>query len=40
VWLWAEDPWSAAIMAATSLLVVVRHKDNIKRMLGSGEQTL
>ena len=40
VWLWAEDAWSAAIMAATSLLVVVRHKDNIKRMLGSGEQSL
>ena len=40
VWVWAEDTWSAAIMAATSFLVVVRHKDNIKRMVGSGEQTL
>jgi glycerol-3-phosphate acyltransferase PlsY len=40
VWLWAEDPWSAAIMAAISLLVVIRHTDNIKRMVGSGEQTL
>lgn len=40
VWLWAEEARSAAIMAAISLLVVVRHKDNIRRMLGSGEQTL
>ena len=40
VWLWAEDPWSAMVMAAISLLVIIRHKDNIKRMLGSGEQTL
>jgi len=40
VWLWAEEPWSAVIMAAISLLVVVRHKDNIRRMLGAGERTL
>ena len=40
VWTWAEDAWSAAIMAAASFLVVVRHKDNIKRMMGSGEQTI
>lgn len=40
VGLWAEDPWSAAVMTATSVLVIVRHKDNIKRMLGTGEQTL
>lgn len=40
VWLWAEDRWSAAVMTATSVLVIVRHKDNIKRMLGTGEQTL
>lgn len=40
VWLWAEDPWSAAVMLAISVLVIVRHKDNIKRMLGTGEQTL
>lgn len=40
VWVWAEDPWSAAVMAVISLLVIVRHKDNIKRILGTGEQTL
>jgi len=40
VWLWAEEAWSAAIMAGISLLVVVRHKDNIRRMLGSGERTI
>lgn len=40
VWMWAEDAWSAAVMAAISVLVVVRHRDNIKRMAGSGEQTL
>lgn len=40
VWVWAEDPWSAAVMAVISLLVILRHKDNIKRMLGTGEQPL
>lgn len=40
VWLWAEEAGSAAIMAAISLLVAARHKDNIRRMLGAGEQTL
>lgn len=40
VWLWAEEAWSAAIMAVISLLVVARHWDNIRRMLGSGEQSL
>lgn len=40
VWVWAEDGWSAGVMAAISVLVVVRHKDNIKRMFGAGEQTL
>ncbi len=39
-WIWAEDARSAVIMAGISLLVVVRHKDNIRRMLGAGEQTL
>jgi len=40
VWVLAEDPWSAAVMAAISALVIIRHKDNIKRMLGAGEQML
>jgi glycerol-3-phosphate acyltransferase PlsY len=40
VWLWAEDARSAIIMAAISLLVIGRHRDNIRRMLGAGEQTL
>ena len=40
VFLWAEDARSAIIMALISLLVVVRHRDNIRRMLGAGEQTL
>jgi glycerol-3-phosphate acyltransferase PlsY len=40
VWLWAEEAGSALIMAATALLVVVRHKDNIRRMLGGGEHSL
>jgi len=40
VWMWAEDRWSTAIMAAVSLLVVARHSNNIRRMLGGGEQTV
>ena len=38
VWLWAEEPRSAIVMAAITALVVVRHSGNIQRMLGSGEQ--
>jgi len=40
VWLWAEQARSAVVMAAISLLVVARHKDNIRRMLGAGEHSL
>jgi glycerol-3-phosphate acyltransferase PlsY len=40
VWLWAEEARSAVVMAAISLLVVARHKDNIRRMLGTGEHSL
>ena len=38
--LWAEDDWSVAVMSAISALVITRHKGNIQRMLGAGEQTL
>ncbi len=38
--IWALHGWSAVIMAALSLLVVARHRDNIERMFRGGEQTL
>ncbi|MBT8203357.1 MAG: glycerol-3-phosphate 1-O-acyltransferase PlsY [Acidimicrobiia bacterium] len=40
VWLWAEESKSALVMAGITVLVVIRHAGNIKRMLGSGEQSL
>lgn len=40
VWLWAESGWSALVMAAISMLVIVRHAENIRRLLGGGEQTI
>ena len=40
VLLWAEDAWSAAVMAAIATLVFVRHGDNIRRLLGGEEQPI
>ena len=40
VWLWAEEPWSAAVMAAIAALVFVRHSDNIRRLVGGEEQSI
>lgn len=38
--LWAEDAWSAVIMAGIAVLVISRHRENIQRILGEGEHTL
>ncbi len=38
--IWARHGWSAVIMAAVSLLVVTRHRDNIERMLQGREPRL
>jgi glycerol-3-phosphate acyltransferase PlsY len=40
VWLWAEDGWSAVVMATISMLVIMRHAENIRRLLSGGEQTI
>ena len=40
VWLWAEDGWSAVVMAAIATLVIVRHGDNIRRLAGGAEQAI
>lgn len=38
--LWAEDAWSAVIMAGIAVLVIVRHRENLQRIMRGDEQTI
>ena len=40
VWLWAEDAWSAVVMAGIAVLVFARHSDNIRRLAGGEERAI